>query len=278
MNYAGSFRIICGIYCASSQLSPDSVCSLGPLSSKCSRRTLCHRRMYPSTNDATECELTHSKSIDFVVPDSCLSTSIQVLTHLENLTPCPDLKVCPASSRLRQTPPPTFHAHIKDLEVTVSLYLQSETLWFLTPFDRSLASPKEVALPSFFVFASDPTILPPWRPGRGSGFFKQGQYPVIIPKSHVLLEAFMLLYARDWEKRIGDFSMAIIAYIEQYVDEDGFLETEQLSEPLLTFYKELRKGGKHLRQWTEELKEAVGILENSRSEAETIHLSRVGFT
>jgi hypothetical protein len=43
----------------------------------------------------------------------------------------------------------------------------------------------------------------------------------------------MRLYARDWEKRIGDFPMAMIAYIEQYVDEDGFLETEQLSEPAL---------------------------------------------
>lgn len=161
--------------------------------------------MYPSTNNVMEYELTHFKSIDFIIPDSCLSTSIQVLTHLDGLKLCPDLKVCPASSRLRQTPPPTFHAHIKDLEVTVSLYLQSETLWFLTPLDWSLASPKEVELPSFFVFASDQTILPPWRPGRGSGFFKPGQYPVTIPKSYVLLEAFMLLYARDWESALVTF-------------------------------------------------------------------------
>jgi hypothetical protein len=38
----------------------------------------------------------------------------------------------------------------------------------------------------------------------------------------------------------------MIVYIEQYVDENGFLETEQLSELLLTFYKELRKGEKSL--------------------------------
>lgn len=68
----------------------------------------------------------------------------------------------------------------------------------------------------------------------------------------------MLLYARDWEKRIGSFSMAMIAYIELYVDEDGFLEIEQLSEPFLTFYKELRKGEMPVRQWAEELTEAVG--------------------
>jgi hypothetical protein len=60
----------------------------------------------------------------------------------------------------------------------------------------------------------------------------------------------------------------MIGYIEEYVDEDRLLETEQLSEPLLTFYKELRKGGKPVRQWTEELKEALGLLENSGAEAE----------
>jgi hypothetical protein len=136
------------------------------------------------------------------------------------------------------------------------------------PLDRSLASPKEVKLPSPFVFASDQTVLPPWRLGRGSGFFKPGQYPVIIPKSHVLLEAFMLLYVRDRGKRIGAFAMAMIAYIEQYVDDDGFLEREQLREPLLTFYKELREGVKPVRQWAEELEEALRLPENSGSEAE----------
>jgi len=141
------------------------------------------------------------------------------------------------------------------------------------PLDRSFASPKEVKLPSFFVFASDQTVLPPWRPGRGSGFFKPGQYPVIVPKSHVLLEAFMRLHARDSGKRIGVFAMPMIGYIEEYVDEDGFLETEQLSEPLATFYKELREGGKPVRQWTEELKEALGLLENSGLESETSSLS-----
>lgn len=215
-----------------------------------------------------EYELTHSKSIDFVIPDICLGTGIEVLTHLNSVTPCPDSNVCPASSPQRQTPPPTFHAHV-DSEVTVSLYLQSETLWFLMPLDRSLASPKEVTLPSSFVFASDQTVLPPCRPGRGSGFFKPGQYPVIVPKSHVLLEAFMLLHARNWEKRIGVFAMPMIAYIEEYVDQDGFLETEQLPEPLVSFYKELREGTKPVRQWTEELEEALGLLRNSGLESET---------
>jgi hypothetical protein len=78
----------------------------------------------------------------------------------------------------------------------------------------------------------------------------------------------MLLYVRDRGKRIGAFAMAMIAYIEQYVDDDGFLEREQLREPLLTFYKELREGVKPVRQWAEELEEALRLPENSGSEAE----------
>lgn len=204
------------------------------------------------------------KSIDFVIPDNSLLPAIQVLSHIDGLLPCADVKLCSTSSPSRPTPPPAFHAHIQSLEVTVCLYLQSETLWFLPPFDNPLASPTGKDLPSPFALASDQTILPPSRPGRGSGSFKPGYHPVIVPKSHILLEAFILLYARDWEKRIGDFAMAMIAYIELYVDEDGFLETEQLPEPLLTFYKELGKGEKPVLQWSEELTEAVGALGNFR--------------
>jgi hypothetical protein len=49
----------------------------------------------------------------------------------------------------------------------------------------------------------------------------------------------------------------MICYIALYVDADGYLETEKLPEPLLTFYKEFRKGEMPVRQWTKELQEAV---------------------
>ena len=170
--------------------------------------------MYPSINNATEYELTHSKSIGFV---------------------------------------------IQDPEVIVSLYLQFKTLWFLMLLDRSLESPKEVKLPSFFVFASDQTVLT-WQPDRSSGFFKPGQYLVIVPKSHVLLEAFMLLYAQDPGKRIGVSAMPMIGYIEEYVDEDGLLKTEQLSEPLLTFYKGPREKESRSVNGQRNLKRLLGYL------------------
>jgi len=208
-------------------------------------------------------------SIDFVIPDNCLSAGTEVLTRFDGLVSCPDSEACSTSSQQRPSPPPAFHTHLKDLDVTVSLYLQSETLWSLMPLDRSLASPTEVKHPSCFVFASNQTILPPWRPGRGSGFFKPSQYPLIVPKSHILLDAFMLLYARDFGKRMGAFAMPMIGYIEEYVDEDGLLETKQLPEPLLTFYRELREGEKTVRQWTKQLREALGLSGDSRSETET---------
>ena len=70
---------------------------------------------------------------------------------------------------------------------------------------------------------------------------------VIVPKSYILLEAFLRLYARDLGKRIAAFAIAMIAYMEGYIDDDGLLDTNQLPVPLKTFYKELRQGRKPVR-------------------------------
>ena len=203
------------------------------------------------------------ESIDFVVPDDRLRVGTKALTQFKSLTPCPDPGTCSSSSPERHTPPPAFHIHIKDSEVTVALYIQSETLWFLPPLDSSFSSPKKLEYPSQFIFASDQTVLPPWRPGRGLGVFKSDRDLVVVPKSHILLEAFLRLYARDSGKRIGACAMSMIAYMEEYVDDDGLLDANQLPEPLKTSYKELRQGRKPVRQWKEELKEALGISEDS---------------
>lgn len=202
-------------------------------------------------------------SIDFVIPDEDLWAGTRALTHVKDLTPCPDSEACLTSSEERYTPPPAFHVHIEDSECTVGLYLQSQTLWFLPPLDSSLLSQNKIELPSHFVLASDKAILPAWRPGRGSGVFQsERDGVVVVPRSHVLLEAFMRLYVRNSGKRIGSFSMAMIDYIELYVDEDGLLDVNQLPEPLRTFYNELKQGTKPVRQWTKELKEPQGIFED----------------
>lgn len=51
----------------------------------------------------------------------------------------------------------------------------------------------------------------------------------------------------------------MIAYVEQYVDDDGLLDADRLPEPLGTSYAELRLGEKPVRQWTRELKAALQL-------------------
>lgn len=82
----------------------------------------------------------------------------------------------------------------------------------------------------------------------------------MAPKAHVLLEAYMRIFARDQGKRVGSFGIAMIAYMHLYVDEDGFLDASLLPEPLRTSYRELNEGKKPVRQWMEELKEALGVV------------------
>ncbi|WDK13934.1 hypothetical protein CGRA01v4_05215 [Colletotrichum graminicola] len=110
----------------------------------------------------------------------------------------------------------------------------SEALWFLPILDDSLLSPDQSQLLSYFALASNQDLLPPKRPGRGSGVFKYKKRPVVVHKSHVLLEAYLQIYARDFGRPVGSFAMAMIAYMEGYVDDDGLLDVSQLHEPLRT--------------------------------------------
>ncbi|KAI1372053.1 hypothetical protein F4677DRAFT_433358 [Hypoxylon crocopeplum] len=152
--------------------------------------------------------------------------------------------------------------HLEDSEVIVGLYTQLETLWFLPRLDLKLAFPSIYKLLDYFVLASDQTVLPPWRPGRESGVFNSAQGDlVVVPKSHVLLETFMRLFARDAGTRIGSFAMPMIGYVELYVDADGYLEIEKLPEPLRRHYLELQEGKMPVRQWMKELRHSLGVPE-----------------
>jgi len=82
---------------------------------------------------------------------------------------------------------------------------------------------------------------------------------VILPRAHVFLQFYLQVYARDAQSRVGSYAMAMITYIEEYVDDDCFLDVELLPEPLRTSYKELGEGKKPVLQWTDELKVALGI-------------------
>lgn len=82
---------------------------------------------------------------------------------------------------------------------------------------------------------------------------------VFVPRALVLLEAFMRLHARDAGKQVGGFSLAMVDYILMYVDEDGFLDPTSLSEPIRTFYERLKGDERPIRQWTKELRIALGM-------------------
>lgn len=185
------------------------------------------------------------------------------MAYTEGLAPCPQPDTCIACSQDRYTPPAAFYLHKADaLDVTVGLFVQSDTLWFLPPLADILPCyPKTLDASSPFVIASDSTVLPPRRPGRGSGVFdvKVERHPVAIPRAVVMLEAFLWLYARDSEVKIGSFAMAMIGYVELYVDEDGLLDAAQLPSPLRSFYERLKSGEVSVRQWGKELKEALGV-------------------
>ena len=68
----------------------------------------------------------------------------------------------------------------------------------------------------------------------------------------------MRLHARDVGTRVGSVAMAMIGYMEEYVDDNGLLNGDLLAEPLRTLYRELRRGERPVRQWKDDLKHALG--------------------
>lgn len=218
------------------------------------------------------------QSVDFVVPDHLLASSEDVLSALcrdadELFSPCVDPDTCSTVSPYRATPAPSLHIHLtQDADISVGLYAQRETLWFLPPLDSSslLVPPGTDAsaevlpsLPAPFVWATDATVLPPSRPERSSGVFQvvPGRHPIVGIRAHVLLEAFLRIYARDVGTMAGSFGASMVAYMSLYVDADGYLDRKRVPPPLLALYETFDSAP--LRQWTAELKEVVFSLDEN---------------
>ncbi|KAI7472901.1 hypothetical protein KC357_g5641 [Hortaea werneckii] len=198
-------------------------------------------------------------SVDLIVPDGQLQAAAKILYELDTLEACPDVNVCLAGPHNRCTPPAAHHLHVHCSTLTVDIFIQSETLWFLPELDQSLVFPPTMDLHPHFVFASDEGTLPPKRLGRGSGAFEEDFVPVLVPRAIVLLEAFLRIYARDRGKKIGSCAMQMICYIEEFVDDDGYLRGSRLPEPLQTLYVELKEDKMPVRQWLEKLRAALDV-------------------
>jgi hypothetical protein len=151
----------------------------------------------------------------------------------KGLAGCTEPKSCNTIAHTRTSPAPAAHFHMHS-EMTVSIYTQSSTLWFLPSLEL-----KQITGSPDIILASD-SRLPPPRPGRGHGAFQAGPFPVYVPTAHRLLEAFVRLVAGSHEGRYRYFGLAMITYIEEYVDADGLLEEARLGNRCREFYSELK--------------------------------------
>lgn len=127
-----------------------------------------------------------------MVPDALIAKATNALQHT-GLLGCAGPQRCTAVAENRVSPIPKSHFHI-DPEVTVSIYGQSASLWFLPSLSKSMN--EKNAAHNDIMLASDPR-LPSKRLGRGHGAFRDATFPVYIPTAHRLLESYLRSIARD---------------------------------------------------------------------------------
>lgn len=179
------------------------------------------------------------QSIDFVVPDRLITAAESTLQN-KGLADCSEPESCTAVVETRTSPPPAAHFHI-NAEMTVSIYTQSSTLWFLPSLTLS-----QISCSPGFILASD-SHLPPPRPGRGHGAFHISAFPVYIPIAHRLLEAFVRLVIRSPNAKYRGFAIGMVTYIGEYVDGDKLLDEAKVESRCREFYSGLKNAQKPMR-------------------------------
>ncbi|KAF2968905.1 hypothetical protein GQX73_g4676 [Xylaria multiplex] len=195
--------------------------------------------------------------IDFVIPDDKMPLAVATLKG-SNLRPCPDLDACVVSGDSSPFPVPAFHMHIQGSEVDVSLRAHSETLWFIPPPNNPSSSKTErAAKPNpYYLEASSPE-LPPWRHGRGHGAFSSDGSPVLVPRAHILLEAYIRL-ASAFREDYGHYFLNMVTYMAEYPFKDGLINTDLLPKPCRTFWDGHRQGKLPVRQLMNNLQRDLG--------------------
>ena len=189
-----------------------------------------------------------------MVPDEKLPIAVAVLKK-SSLRPCPDHLSCIVSRETRPSPVPAFHMHIGEHDVSISLRAHSETLWF-----APAPGGPDPACESYYISACDPSLPGP-RPGRGQGAFSSGGPEVLIPRAHVLLEAYIRL-ASYFRENFANFFLSMANYIEEYVECDGLVDDRLLSDHCRTFWDGIRKGRRPVRELVDELQVALGDCPN----------------
>ncbi|KAK4038320.1 hypothetical protein C8A01DRAFT_37707 [Parachaetomium inaequale] len=221
-------------------------------------------------------------ALDLVVPDAKLAAASEVISKSKDLgftlLACPDTTTCFHSEPNQTWEIPSFHLHIegtegrKDLEprhripAAVTLFPQSETLWFLPQLDASLANPRANPLPRYLALASDTTALPTFvldEIDMGRGVFKSDKTAVLVPRAHILTEALMRIMARDHGKDVGLFAGSAVGYMSFYVEKRGKLNIDLLPEPFGKLFRAYtsndEKERMHMKEVLFRLMRAVGV-------------------
>ena len=190
------------------------------------------------------------QSINFSVPDDLVAAAESALQN-KGLADCTEPESCDTIGKFRTSPAPTVHFNI-DPKTTISIYKQSSTFWSIPSLTlERLVSSHDIIL------ASD-SRLPPPRLGRGPGAFHTGYFPVYIPTAHRLLEAYVRLVSGSDGGRHRGWGMAMITYIEEYVDADGLLDEQMVEGRCRKFYSDMKLGERPLRPLLKELADSFG--------------------
>lgn len=194
-----------------------------------------------------ECHANPPKGLHFVVPDAKMAAAGEILntSHFsQTLVACPDTMKClDGNSPDSRRPYPAFHIHIEqETGYAVSLFPQSETIWFLPPLSASLARPRACQLPRYLALACDRTAVPFYERPPMHGAFHSDQTVVLILKAHILTEALMRIMARDYNAKVGGRGMRDFLYIPIHAEHLGFLDLDLLPEPFKKIYEDFKDG------------------------------------
>ncbi|KAI1175615.1 hypothetical protein F4777DRAFT_549271 [Nemania sp. FL0916] len=177
--------------------------------------------------------------LEFIVPKEGLPGAISALKKIEKLRMCSDIRACPVSRERAMPHIPSFHMHLgaPASELYVSLWPHSEILGFIPEPKIPARTAIEKHPTRLYISASDKSMLPGPRLGRGRGALSEGGGQVTVPSSHTMLEAYIRLSAAHLDNSHGAFYLSMITYMDEYVAADGLLDEKLLSEPAQTFWQ-----------------------------------------
>ncbi|KAI1109640.1 hypothetical protein F5Y14DRAFT_455810 [Nemania sp. NC0429] len=187
--------------------------------------------------------------LDFIIPKEGLPGAISALKKMEKLCMCSDIRACSVAREERLPPIPLFHMHLGTPASKLYVYLwsHSEILGSVPEAKIPVRTAIEKNPTRLYISASDKSVLPEPRPGRGRGALSEGGGQVIVPSSHIMLEAYIRLSAAHLDGGHGPFYLSMITYVEEYIAGDGLLDEKLLSEPAQTFWQGWQQG--ELSMW-----------------------------